>query len=119
MKTSYFAMMRNFSQDVEPIAICAKVPPWYKGAVYKKIVPDYNILMEYKRTGNVETYTRKYNDFLSTLNVEDIVNDLRKISKGKEPILLCYEKSTDFCHRHLLSKWLNQNGIKCEEWKKN
>ena len=30
--------------------------------------------------------------------------------------LICYEKPTDFCHRHLVADWLNKNGIECEEW---
>ena len=118
MNTSYFAMMRHFPSDFEPIAICAKVPSWYHGQVYKKVAPSFDILMEYKRTGNEETYTKTYTEFLQTLNVEEIVNDLRTLSNGKEIVMLCYEKSSDFCHRHLLSKWLNDNGYDCEEWKK-
>ena len=31
--------------------------------------------------------------------------------------LICYEKPSDFCHRHLVAEWLNQNGFKCEEWR--
>ena len=31
--------------------------------------------------------------------------------------LICYEKPTDFCHRHLVADWLNNNGIKCEEYR--
>lgn len=31
--------------------------------------------------------------------------------------LICYEKPSDFCHRHLVAEWLNQNGYKCEEWR--
>ena len=46
MKTSYFAMMRHFPSDFEPIAICAKVPSWYHGQVYKKVAPSFDILME-------------------------------------------------------------------------
>lgn len=30
--------------------------------------------------------------------------------------LICYEKPSDFCHRHLVSDWINLRGIKCEEW---
>lgn len=30
--------------------------------------------------------------------------------------LICYEKPSDFCHRHLVADWLNKNGIPCEEW---
>lgn len=30
-------------------------------------------------------------------------------------IFLCYEKSSDFCHRKLFAKWLNNAGYECEE----
>lgn len=30
--------------------------------------------------------------------------------------LICYEKPTDFCHRHLVADWLNKNGFKCDEY---
>ena len=34
-------------------------------------------------------------------------------------VLLCYEKPTDFCHRHLFAEWLSQKaGIKIEEFQK-
>ena len=29
--------------------------------------------------------------------------------------LVCYEKPSDFCHRHLVADWLNKNGYDCEE----
>lgn len=31
--------------------------------------------------------------------------------------LVCYEKPSDFCHRHLVAQWLSQNGFKCKEWR--
>ena len=27
----------------------------------------------------------------------------------------CYEKPSDFCHRHLVADWLNKNGVECKE----
>lgn len=119
MRTSYFAMMRYFPEELEPIAICAKVPSWYKGKVYGKIAPSFDILMQYKQTKDEVTYTKQYKQFLQTLNAKEIVNDLKELSDGKEVVLLCYEKSSDFCHRYLVSEWLKENGYKCEEWKKN
>lgn len=118
MLTSYFAMMRHFPNDITPIAICAKVPTWYKGKSYKKVAPSFDILMAYKKTGDEETYTKAYNAFLNTLNADEIVNDLKTLSDGKEIVMLCYEKSSDFCHRHLLAKWLKNHGYDCKEWKK-
>lgn len=36
---------------------------------------------------------------------------------GKDIALICYEKPSDFCHRHLVAEWLNQNGYRCDEWR--
>lgn len=30
-------------------------------------------------------------------------------------VLLCFEKTGDFCHRNLVSQWFNEHGIKCKE----
>lgn len=30
--------------------------------------------------------------------------------------LICYEKPSDFCHRHLVAEWLNECGFECREW---
>jgi uncharacterized protein (DUF488 family) len=30
-------------------------------------------------------------------------------------VLLCYEKSSDFCHRHIVAAWLRHYGYKAEE----
>lgn len=29
--------------------------------------------------------------------------------------LICYEKPSDFCHRHLVAQWLRDNGFGCSE----
>ena len=31
-------------------------------------------------------------------------------------VLICYEKPDDFCHRHLVANWFNENGVNCKEW---
>ena len=37
----------------------------------------------------------------------------------KQITLLCYEKSADFCHRQLVSKWLQEYNISCSEYNYN
>ena len=45
-----------------------------------------------------------YETVLRKLNPEEIYEKL-----GKDAILLCYEKPEQFCHRHLIAEWLNNN----------
>lgn len=115
--TSYFAQLRNFSKEITPISICAKAPEWYEGLQYKYLAPDYSTLMEYKQTHDIERYIYHYNqNVLSRNKPQDVLFDIRKMVPNGDIVLLCYEKSSDFCHRHLVRDWLNKSGIECSEW---
>ena len=38
---------------------------------------------------------------------------------GKDAVILCYETSDKFCHRHIVAKWLSESlGINIQEIKK-
>lgn len=121
--TSYFAKLKSLPEDIIPISICAKSPNWYKGLQYKKLAPTYDILMKYKQDGNKEDYIKSFNEqVLSRLNPSEAVFDLGKLADkdntyySYDICLLCYEKSSDFCHRHLVAEWLRKYGYECEEW---
>lgn len=30
-------------------------------------------------------------------------------------VLVCFEKSDDFCHRNIVSKWMRENGVMARE----
>lgn len=117
--TSYFAKINYLPKNMIPISICAKPPAWYKGLQYKKLAPPYHVLMEYKERHNYNNYIRNYNaQILDKLEANEVVNDLKSLiccSHSKDIVLLCYERPHDFCHRHLVSRWLNDNGFECEE----
>ena len=38
---------------------------------------------------------------MSKANIEELLKD------EKDPILLCYEKSDEFCHRHIVAEYIN------------
>lgn len=121
--TGYFAQLRNIPQNIIPISICAQVPKWYTGLQHKKLAPKYGFFTEWKKNQDNDYYIEHYNkEVLSGLNANDIVSELYGLlpeeSKGLDIVLVCYEKSTDFCHRHLVADWLRQNGIACAEWEK-
>ena len=48
---------------------------------------------------------------LKPLTVESVLADIANLSGGEldKVILLCYEKPTDFCHRHLVADWINKH----------
>lgn len=115
--TSYFAVLRKLPETIVPIAICAKSPEWYDGYTYTKLAPSYSIFKEYKDCGNKDLYTTRFKDeILSNLDPLRVVSELYLLSNGNDVTLLCYEKPTDFCHRHLVANWLRDNSYQCQEF---
>lgn len=127
MKTSYFAKFSRLTDNEKekyfPIVISTIVPYWYKDyKEHHKWISPKDILPRYKRGEiNKEQYAEEYLEFLKQLEKEcnlDIYEWYLTIEKkeNKEVVLLCYEKGEDFCHRHILSKYLeNKHNIKIDE----
>lgn len=133
--TSYFAKLKSLPDNIIPISICGKAPDWYKGLQYKRLAPKYDFFMEWKRTHDNNYYIKCFKEQVTDqLNVYETVYKLyEKIgiyldeegisfssesTNDKHICLICYEKPEDFCHRHLVAKWLNDNNFKCKEWQK-
>lgn len=50
---------------------------------------------------NIRYYIEEYfKQVLSKVDIEELLKD------EKDPILLCYEKGQDFCHRHVLAEYI-------------
>lgn len=121
--TSYFAKLKSLSCNIIPISICAKAPSWYTGLQYKKLAPKYDFFMRWKQTHDNDYYIKCFDEqVLNNLKASEVISDLKELVIKKygccpEHIaLICYEKPTDFCHRHLVAKWLKENGYECKEW---
>jgi uncharacterized protein (DUF488 family) len=121
--TSYFAKIKQLEKNnIIPISICGKAHKWYKGLQYKKLAPKYNFFMEWKKNHDNDYYIEHFQtEVLNHLDATEVVLDLSKLSYGfnigeNDIALICYEKPSDFCHRHLVSNWLNENGFRCKEW---
>ena len=115
--TSYFANLKNLPPDIFPISIARKTPPWFDGLSIKLLAPDDHTLLKYKYDGNKERYAKEYTDeVLKYLYAPKLVQILNVRSGGRDVVLLCYESPEKFCHRHLVSDWLNRNGFHCQEY---
>ncbi len=85
-------------------------PNWYiqLAPPRKEILePWYSSKLTYK--GFTELY---YEHVLSKLDPHIVVEEL-----GPDPILICYEKVGEFCHRHIVADWLRAAGYKVEEYR--
>lgn len=123
--TSYFANLKKMPKDIIPIAICGKSPKGWKGLEYKKLAPKYWFFQVWKAIHWNEFYIYCYEkEVLDTLDPHEVVVELFRLAKLKNPdvkdiVLVCFEKSGDFCHRHLDANWLNDYEYEVKEWKNN
>lgn len=108
--TSYYAKANKLDKNLKLISIARYSPRWMKIDEYKALAPTKEILFQYKEYGDIRKYIRAYKkDVLSKLSVDKVARDLDGC------VLMCYEKSSDFCHRHIVSKWLQIHGYECKE----
>lgn len=129
--TSYFAKLKSLPDNIIPISICGRAPDWYKGLQYKKLAPKYDFFMKWKENHDNDYYIKCFNEqVLDKLKAEQVVKELDSLLLNQTTTvdysgdlkevpriaLICYEKPSDFCHRHLVADWLNNNGFECKEW---
>lgn len=123
--TSYFGKAKNFDPEkFALIGIARTSPKGWNGLEYKKLAPSFSILDQFKKSMELasnesgeyrveeecvacDKYSERFQDeILKKLNPQEVLEDLRKMSYMKTPVLLCYEKSRAFCHRHIVASWL-------------
>lgn len=129
--TSYFENLKYLPNYIIPISICGKAPDWYTGLQYKKLAPKYDFFMKWKENQDNDYYIKCFNEqVLDKLNAEQVNKELHSLisnfilnsklfsdrSLVPDIALICYEKPSDFCHRHLVADWFNKNQILCKEW---
>jgi len=106
--TSYMGNLKNITK--EKVSIMRSTPEWsneYIDKVELKLAPSSGLYKSYLN-GDIskEEFTVKYVAELDKLNIEKVM------SGYKDSVLLCTCKLGTFCHRHILGKYLLDNGIK-------
>lgn len=99
IRTSYFAKYKGENG----VSIAVGTPKWFKGRKYEPLCPPWDLVEKVKYDGDTEYYTREYyRRVLSKLDPEKVMADLEY-----EAVFLCWEKSGEFCHRHIVAEWLH------------
>lgn len=103
--TSYYAIS---GENKNAIGISNTHPDFFKGAVLSRLAPPWQLVVS-RREGRIddEEFAAKYLECLDEdrgLNAESIYNLI-----PDEAVLLCYEKSGDFCHRRVLADFLESH----------
>jgi hypothetical protein len=112
MKTSYLAKADRIKY---PIGIFAHKLRWYNGPLYTQLGPKEDFLLAYKK-GEIgpKEYTEQFLErVLKPLDPHQVYKELCAIYPDADPdeiTLICLEKPSDFCHRHLVAIWLTKAG---------
>lgn len=106
--TGYFAKYHKYRENYTCVSIAGRSPDFFKGVTYKKLAPKYEFFIKYKKgkiscKEFIECYEK---EILSKLNPRDVLKELYELTYSEKIILLCWEKTINFCHRHLVAKWL-------------
>lgn len=106
MKKFYTSNFKNIKNVSNPLAISRKPPDWYSGAVCKELCPTWNLVSDYKQgIINSSEYEELYKLELQKNNA-----DFTKLAEELPEFttFLCFEPKNQFCHRHLIAKYLNE-----------
>lgn len=110
--TSYFAKAIQIPSNIIPIAISIYQPAGTRMLKYPQLAPTRSILTAWKQNEDQNQYVRDFNlQVLAELDPQQVYEDLKVMSQGKDVALICYEGPSKFCHRHLVAKWLEGAGI--------
>lgn len=106
VKTGYFAQINKYVKaGYVPIAITASNPNWYKGSSMPALAPEWELVSDWKN--HRITWDEYKERYISMLERRGIGYALKMLDQFEKVILLCYEKTGDNCHRHLLAEYLN------------
>ena len=103
--TGSYSENLNKSDNLVSISSDKGIIAGFSGIWYEKLAPNKELNDEFfnsiVNTDNCRYFIRKYmKSNLANLNPKNVFNEL----DGK--ILLCYEESYEFCHRHIVALWL-------------
>jgi hypothetical protein len=110
--TSYFD---NPKPVPYPVAISLDVPSGFRGRRYSKLAPTPDLEDAYKRKDiNEDRYVDLFLELLQSrrLTPDNVIQDL-----PYSCTLMCKEKPYQFCHRHIVAKWIYEGtGIEVVEY---
>ncbi|ASM66399.1 DUF488 family protein, N3 subclade [Bacteroides caccae] len=114
--TSYFGNNRKLKEaGVKIICVAIGRPRFISGVPQMVNVAPTRYMIS--AACSHDEYLRLYDEILANQDAYKVIEQIESLSEGKDVALCCYEKPGDFCHRHILAKWLTENtGIKITEF---
>lgn len=121
IRTSYYNNPIINQQDTTFVSISCFISKWVGLRIprlfhYRELAPPWDLVEAYKKKEVTQNqYISRYNQMLSTIDVHDTYNKLHRLY-GDNIMLLCYEPSDQFCHRHIVAGWFRENEYEVVEF---
>ncbi len=113
--TGYFDNINKYMAQNLNVEGITRFPPDILGKYglinHEYLAPSKELLLSYKNGEiNRDRFIKTYMQFLN--DNEDYIHDIVTwtLDKDKDTIWCCFEKPSDFCHRHLLAAFINEHG---------
>ena len=115
--TTYFAKVKDLPETITPVSIARKAPDGWNNLTYTKLAPTKEILSDWKENPNESKYFNQFFDkVLGKLHADEVLAELYALVNTADIALVCYEKTGDSCHRHLVADWFKESGFEAEEY---
>lgn len=127
--TSYYANIPNL-EGYFLISISGGITPEIEKVIDKhdkRMAPNLSLFSQYKKSQEIKDVSTSFNEeryvkrfkkeVLSNIEINSFIEEYKNIyaEHKKDIVFLCYEKPEDFCHRHIVQEFLNENGFKTSE----
>ena len=123
--TSYYANIKNIPDDYILVSVSGGITKEIEDAISfrdTRFTPKKDFFLEYKNSPEgkerEDIYVQNFKEkVLDELNLNEIlINWSDEHGVDKNIVLLCYEKPSDFCHRHIIAEEIyTQFDIEIEE----
>ncbi len=114
--TSYYGNSRRLREaGAAMICVSVKKPAYFSHIPQiSAVCPTYYMI---SRRCPHDEYLRLYDQILARLDPRFVLRQIEEFAQGRDAALCCYEKPGDFCHRHILARWLTEGtGVEVTEF---
>lgn len=102
--TNYTKASRLSNKHYLKVSISLIRPREFDGMHIQSFAPSKQLLEDYKNGLSPEQYETRFREQIDQLDdIYAFFKIMAKQAKGRDILLLCYEKKNAFCHRHILS----------------
>ena len=100
--TSYFARASKIIPDRRLVSVALSTPDYWGGSFARQFNPSASLIHKIK---NKEITPEEYEIYYKA----EVLDKLDPVDEAVElygKVLCCWEKPGNFCHRHIILKWL-------------